>query len=213
MTRSESSIVPFLIPCRIVWLTLTARVPSSNVANTGERKIWTQSEFRTWQNSVRGQELQNCIYDVPGQETAKHRAKFGWPPLSDVAAVAKTRNPLKFAGVPKTRQTISAASGPKFTILWGHVEMLLFNMFFAIVDTSLTCEDIAWQICATVRRWRFFAGGDENLREYRCQPSFSLELIHWNFRVRRSSCVPSETAILSYPIRPPFCSSGRTNGG
>jgi len=35
---------------------------------------------------------------------------------------AKTRNPLKFAGVPQTTGSISAASGPKFTILWGHVE-------------------------------------------------------------------------------------------
>jgi len=34
---------------------------------------------------------------------------------------AKTRNPLKLAGVPQTSETISAASGPKFTILWGHV--------------------------------------------------------------------------------------------
>ena len=32
---------------------------------------------------------------------------------------AKTRNPLKLAGVPQTNKTISAASGPKFTILWG----------------------------------------------------------------------------------------------
>ena len=30
---------------------------------------------------------------------------------------AKTRNPLKLAGVPQTSETISAASGPKFTIL------------------------------------------------------------------------------------------------
>jgi len=30
---------------------------------------------------------------------------------------AKTRNPLKLAGVPQTNETISAASGPKFTIL------------------------------------------------------------------------------------------------
>jgi len=30
---------------------------------------------------------------------------------------AKTRNPLKFAGVPQTRQQISAVSGPKFTIM------------------------------------------------------------------------------------------------
>jgi len=43
---------------------------------------------------------------------------------------AKTRNPLKLAGVPQTTGSISAASGPKFTILWGHVEeILLLNMF------------------------------------------------------------------------------------
>jgi len=29
----------------------------------------------------------------------------------------KTPNPLKFGGVPQTNETISAASGPKFTIL------------------------------------------------------------------------------------------------
>jgi len=44
---------------------------------------------------------------------------------------AKTQNPLKFAGVPETRQQISAASGSKFAILWGNVdELLLFNKFF-----------------------------------------------------------------------------------
>jgi len=30
---------------------------------------------------------------------------------------AKTRNQLKLPGVPQTNETISAASGPKFTIL------------------------------------------------------------------------------------------------
>ena len=45
--------------------------------------------------------------------------------------VAKTRNPLKFAGVPQTTGRISAAGGPQFTILWGHVEdILLLNKFF-----------------------------------------------------------------------------------
>ena len=49
-------------------------------------------------------------------------------------------------------------SGPKFTILWGHVEeILLLNTFFLIVDTCLTCEDIAWRSCAMVHRWRFCA--------------------------------------------------------
>jgi len=47
----------------------------------------------------------------------------------------KTRNPLKFAGVPQTRQPISAVSGPKFTVLWADVEdILLFNkqLFFRL---------------------------------------------------------------------------------
>ena len=44
---------------------------------------------------------------------------------------AKTRNPLKFAGMSQTLQQISAASGPKFAILWRYVEeVLLFKNFF-----------------------------------------------------------------------------------
>jgi len=44
---------------------------------------------------------------------------------------AKMRKPLKVAGVPQTPETSSATSGPKFTILWGHVEeILLLNNFF-----------------------------------------------------------------------------------
>ena len=44
---------------------------------------------------------------------------------------AKTRNPLKLAGLPQTTGPISANSGPKFTT----VETLLLNNFFPIVDT------------------------------------------------------------------------------
>jgi len=56
-------------------------------------------------------------------------AEYRWCPLFNAAVwltpttrvpcsnAAKTRNPLKFAGVPQTRQQISAVSGPKFTIL------------------------------------------------------------------------------------------------
>ena len=71
-------------------------------------------------------------------------AEYGWRPLFNAAVwltptatvscsnAAKTRNPLKFAGVPQTRQQISAVSRPKFTILSRHVEkVLLFNRFFS----------------------------------------------------------------------------------
>jgi len=47
--------------------------------------------LNSWQNSVKGQEPPKCIYSVPAQETAKHRAKFGWPLVSDVTAVTKPR--------------------------------------------------------------------------------------------------------------------------
>ena len=73
-----------------VWLTAAARVPWSNAANMGERKTWTQGDFCSWQNSVRGR-APKCIYCVPAQQTAKHCAKFGWLPFSDVAAVTKPR--------------------------------------------------------------------------------------------------------------------------
>jgi len=54
---------------------------------------------------------------------------------------AKTRKPLKVAGMPQTPETISTASGPKFTILWEHVEeILLFNNFFPIVDSALVAR-------------------------------------------------------------------------
>jgi len=63
-------------------------------------------------------------------------AEYKWRPLFNAAVwlcsnAAKTRNSLKFAGVPQTNETISAASRPKFTILWGHLEeILLLNKFF-----------------------------------------------------------------------------------
>jgi len=42
----ESSVIPFLVSRRKVWLRSAAGVPCSNGANRRERKTWTtQSEF------------------------------------------------------------------------------------------------------------------------------------------------------------------------
>jgi len=97
-------------------------------------------------------------------------AEYRWRPLFNAAVwltpatrapcsnAAKTPNPLKLPGVPQTPEPISAASEPKFTILCGHVgEILLLNKFFPIVDTCLSCQDIARQSCGMVPRWRFLA--------------------------------------------------------
>jgi len=58
---------------------------------------------------------------------------------------AKMRNRLKLAEVPQTTGSISAASGPKFTILWEYVEeiLLLNKFFFPTGDTCFSCEDTA----------------------------------------------------------------------
>jgi len=85
-------------------------------------------------------------------------AKFGlmlttWLPCSNAA---KTRKPLKLAGVPQTTRSIAAASMPKFTILWGHLEEILL-LFFPIVDTCLSCKDIARQIVQWCPDGDFFA--------------------------------------------------------
>ena len=71
-------------------------------------------------------------------------AKFGWRPLLyrvPCSNAAKTRNPLKFAWVPQTRQQISAVSRLKFTILWGHMdEVLLLNKFFRLSICALVAK-------------------------------------------------------------------------
>jgi len=94
-----------------------------------------------------------------------HTVEYWWYPLFNTAVwltpsttvpcsnAAKTRNPLKFAWVPQTNETISAASEPKFIILCGHVGwVLLLNKSFPTVDTCLSCEDVAQRRCAMVPR-------------------------------------------------------------
>ena len=70
-----------LLDCRAVMLPI------------GEHKTWrTQSEFCTWQNSVTEQHPPKLYKYLPAEVRAKHCAKFGLLPLSDVAAVTKPRS-------------------------------------------------------------------------------------------------------------------------
>ena len=66
-----------------------------------------------------------ALYSTPQSLADAH----WYTPCSNAA---KTRKPLKVAGVPQTPEMISAASRPKLTILCGHVEeILLLNNFFS----------------------------------------------------------------------------------
>jgi len=90
-------------------------------------------------------------------------AEYRWRLLFNAAVwlcnnAAKKRNPLKFAGVPQTNersQLLVGRSSPYCKDMWGRYCCL--TIFFPIVDTCLSCEDIARQSCAIVRKWRFFA--------------------------------------------------------
>ena len=117
------------------------------------------------------QVVKNCQLEMWANAQRDGRpAEYRWRPLFNAAVwltpttrvpcsnAAKTRNTLKFAWVPQTRQRPSAVSRPKFTILWGHMEEAsLFITFFPIIETCLSCKDTARQSCAMVPKWRFFA--------------------------------------------------------
>ena len=60
----ESSVIPFLVPHRKLWLIPTAQVPCSNDANIRDRKTWRRSEFYSCQNSVRKARAPENVYIV-----------------------------------------------------------------------------------------------------------------------------------------------------
>jgi len=97
-----------LLDCRAVTLPI------------GERKTWrTQSEFCTWQNSVTEQQLPKIYIKStsPGKGQTLCKVWLASVERRRCSNETKTRKPLKLAGVSQTNEMISAASGPKFTLL------------------------------------------------------------------------------------------------
>jgi len=112
---------------RRVWLTPTTRVPYSNTAKIGERKTWTQCECCTWKNSV-------C-----GYKADKHPAKFGWLPLSDVAAATKPKretrwNLLGFSKLTKRSQPLIDRSSPYCEESWTQALIAGFGIDVLYLD-------------------------------------------------------------------------------
>jgi len=148
--------------CLVSFFPIVDRCSCEDIARETYAMVrrWTESEFCTWQNSVRRQDIPkvyiHCTKPGDGHTSCKVWLASGKRRRS--SDEGKTRNPLKFTGVARTCQQISAVSRPTFTILRGHVEdILLVNTFFPVVDKCLNCEDIARQSCAMVPRWRFLA--------------------------------------------------------
>jgi len=87
-------------------------------------------------------------------------AKFGWCPLPECRAVTLPRRDSRWnlLGAPNSQTDLSR--------YWVEVRRICGDMwrryccltsFFLIVDTYLSCEDSAREICAMVPRWWFFA--------------------------------------------------------
>ena len=70
---------------------------------------------------------------------------------------AKTRNPLKFAGVPKPAnrsQPLVCRSSLYHEDMWGGIGVL--QVFFRLsIHALAACKDTARQSCAMVPKWRF----------------------------------------------------------
>ena len=81
--------------------------------------------------------MPNVMVALPNMVAPSVQRRKVW-----LTPTAKTRNPLKFDGVPQTRQQISAVSRPKFTILRGHVEdiSLLKQLFFRLSICALVAK-------------------------------------------------------------------------
>ena len=77
--------------------------------------------------------MSNVMAALPDIGGSVQRRKVWLTATAGVACcnAAKMRNPFKLSVVPQTTGPISAVSGPKFTILWEHLEeILLLNKFF-----------------------------------------------------------------------------------
>jgi len=85
-------------------------------------------------------------------------AKFGWRPVLECRAVMLPRRETRWhlQGCPKLpdpSKPLVGLSSPYCEDTWRRYCCL---SFFPIVDTCLSCEDIARQSCAMVHRWWFF---------------------------------------------------------
>jgi len=85
--------------------------------------------------------------------------QVGWCPLLQCRAVTLPRRQTRWnlQGCPKLpnrSQPLEGRSSPYYQDTWRRYCCL--TRFFLIVDTYLSYEDIARQICAMVSIWRFF---------------------------------------------------------
>jgi len=112
-------------------------------------------------------------------------AKFGWRPILECRAVTLPRRKTRWnlPGCPKLphrSQPLVGRSSRYCGNMWKRYCCL--TSFFPIVDTFISCEDIARQSCAMVPRWWFF---DDFLRPvFAASPVQHVSDLHLKFALR-----------------------------
>jgi len=95
-----------------------------------------------------------------GRPALFNAAKSGWRPLLECRAVTLPRRETRWnlqgcLKLVNRSQPLVGRSSPYCGDMWRTYCCL--TICFPIVDTCVSCEDIARQVCATVPRWRFLA--------------------------------------------------------
>ena len=101
----ENDVIPFRVPRRRPLLECRAvTLPIQENARLGRKVNLAPGKIPPGGNSP-----QNVYIVLSAQETAKHRAKFGWPPLNDVAVVMSQHGkPVEICwGVPNSPTDLS----------------------------------------------------------------------------------------------------------
>ena len=119
-------------------------------------------------------------------------AKFGWRPILEYRAVTLPRRETRwnYLGCPKLpdqSQPLVGRSSPYCEDFW--MRYCCLTSLFPIVDTCLSCKDIARQSCTMVCRWRIFRDVLHTIFSASCvqhvsdlHPKFALRLHHaWKY--------------------------------
>jgi len=146
----ESSVIPFLVPRRKVWLR-----PAAGVTRTQDLDAKWILHVAKFCHGAKAPKMYIKVYQLRRQP----KIVQSWPPVSDVAAVTKPRREIcqNLLWCPKLvnrSQPLVGRSSPYCEDIWKRYRRL--TSFFPIVDTCLSCEDTARQSCAMVPTWRIF---------------------------------------------------------
>jgi len=104
---------------------------------------------------LRNNSPRKCIHSVPAQETAKHRAKFGWPSLSDVTKRRpETRwNLLGCPKLPNRSQPLVHQSSPYCEHVWRRYWCV--TVFFRLSIHTLVAKIQPDKVVQMANFWRF----------------------------------------------------------